>query len=65
MTKWVYQARVVPMGKPMLLPDNHGRPTTFTFDDVNFSQSRRNVGAGDSRSCSITIRNLKSGSSGR
>ena len=35
------------MGKPMLLPDSHGRPTTFTFDEVNFSQSRRNVGAGD------------------
>ncbi len=47
MTKWVYQARVVPMGKPMLFPDNHGRPTTLTFDEVNFSQSRRNVDAGD------------------
>ena len=47
MTKWVYQARVVPMGKTMLLPDSHGRPTMFTFDEVNFSQSRRNVGAGD------------------
>ena len=47
MTKWVYQARVVPMGKPMLFPDHHGRPTTFTFDKVNFSQSRRNVDAGD------------------
>jgi len=46
-TKWLYQARVVPMGKPLLFPDSHGRPTTFTFDEVNFSQSRRNVGAGD------------------
>ena len=33
-TKWLYQARVVPMGKPMLIDDNHGRPTTFTFDEV-------------------------------
>ena len=47
MTKWLYQARVVPMGKPILFPDNHGRPMTFTFDKVNFSQSRRNVDAGD------------------
>ena len=34
MTKWVYQARVVPMGKPIMFPDQHGRPTTFTFDKV-------------------------------
>lgn len=47
MTKWVYQARVVPIGKPMLVPDGHGQPTTFTFDRFNFSLSQRNAGAGD------------------
>ena len=46
MTKWLYQARVVPMGKPVLFPDQHGRPTTFTFDKFNFSPSQRNAGAG-------------------
>ena len=46
-TEWVYQARVVPMGKPMLVPDKHGRPTTLTFDNVNLSQSQWHASEGD------------------
>ena len=43
---------------------NHGRPTTLTVPR-QFVRSRANVEGRSPRSCSTTIRNLRSGSSGR
>ena len=40
MTKYLYQARVLPVGRPTTLPDDAGRPVTFVFDQDNFSLSR-------------------------
>lgn len=40
MSGLAYVARLVPMGKPVTLPDDRGRLTTFVFDQFNFSLSR-------------------------
>ena len=41
MTNYLYQARVVPIGRPVTLPDDHGRLRTWTFDEWNFGRSQR------------------------
>jgi hypothetical protein len=40
-TNYLYEARVVPIGRPVTLPDDHGRPRTWTFDKWNFGRSQR------------------------
>ena len=37
---WLYTASLVPIGQAVTLPDNHGRPFTYTFNESTFNVQR-------------------------
>jgi hypothetical protein len=39
-TRYLYSARVVPVGKPATVRGDQGQPVTFTFDEHDFSVTR-------------------------
>jgi len=62
-TKYLYQARVVPIGKPWTVHDNQGQPVTWTFDRFRFSDScarARNIPVCLSHDLDMRIGNLRS-----
>jgi hypothetical protein len=42
-SRYLYNARVVPIGKPATIRGYDGQPVTFTFDEFDFSMSRSNA----------------------
>ena len=64
MTKWLYQARLVPIGRPTTVRGDHGQPVTFSFDKHHFSRSctaaARDIPVCLSHDHSLRVGNLRS-----